>query len=95
MLLASPKFKSEHGTLADALTATGANVILLDPPMLEFLSQKLDPSNPAHVFGITAKGLRDYLAEHSARHVALDEPSYGQFEIHYLRPWRPTATTPP
>src|SRR5262249_48582722 len=93
--LASPRFKSSGTTLEAMLAATDTNTILLDPPMLEFLDEALDPRNPAHEFGITAKGLRGYLAAPSERHVGLAAPPYGYFSFPSPRPAPRQASTAP
>lgn len=85
VLIAQTRFRSNPEALNDALSTVDANVLVLDRAMLTFMEQAHDPANPAHQFGLTAKGLRNYLSRHSARHVVVEDPSYGRFEIHYLR----------
>jgi 4-amino-4-deoxy-L-arabinose transferase-like glycosyltransferase len=86
LLVAQTRFRSDPQALDDALSAVDANVLVLDRAMLTFMEQALDPANPAHQYGLTAKGLRNYLARRSARHVVIEDASYGRFEIHYLSP---------
>ena len=85
MLFASPAFAAQHPPLGQLLADTEATVVLLDPPMLTFLRSAFDPTNRSHTFVNSARGLRDYLAREGERIVVVDDPSYGRFEIHYLR----------
>jgi hypothetical protein len=94
MLFASPRFAAEHAPHADLLAGTRANVLLLDPPMLTFLSRAFDPGEPAHEYVAAAVGLRDYVTQRSERRVVLEDPSYGRFEIHFLRAATPQPARP-
>lgn len=67
------------------------DVILLDEPMLRLRRDVLDPRAPRDPAGLGARMLIEYLAAYSLRNVILDDPSYGRFEIHYLR--RASAAT--
>ena len=95
MLFVSPPFASRHEPLATLLDEANANVIVLDPPMLTFLNEARDPSKMAHAYAGSATALQQYVAARSERVVTLDDPSYGHFEIHFLRPWRSAQTAPP
>ena len=93
MLFVSPKFASRHEPLATLLDEADANVIVLDPPLLTFLDEARDPTKMAFAFAGSATALQQYLAARSERVVTLDDPSYGHFEIHFLRSWRAAQTT--
>ena len=88
-LVLASGFEGQDPPIGQMLTDTGATVVLLDPPMLAFLTDAMDPGNPRHIYVNKARGLRDYLARESERRVVVDDPSYGRFEIHYLRRQRP------
>jgi hypothetical protein len=94
MLFVSPNFESRHPPLATLLDAADANVLVLDPPMLTFLAQARDPTTMAFGFARSASALQAYVAARSERVVTVDVPSYGRFEIHFLRPWPAAQTTP-
>jgi 4-amino-4-deoxy-L-arabinose transferase-like glycosyltransferase len=93
MLFVSPQFASRHPPLATLLDAADANVLVLDRPMLTFLAEARDPTKMAHTFARSATALQEYVALHSERAIILDDPSYGRFEIHFLRPWPAGART--
>jgi 4-amino-4-deoxy-L-arabinose transferase-like glycosyltransferase len=93
MLYVSPNFASRHPPLATLLDAADANVLVLDPPMLAFLEDARDPTKMAYGFARSASALQAYIATHSQRVVTVDVPSYGRFEIHFLRPWPAAAQT--
>jgi 4-amino-4-deoxy-L-arabinose transferase-like glycosyltransferase len=93
LLFVSPKFASRHEPLATLLDEADANVIVLDPPLLTFLDEARDPSKEAHAYAGSATALQQYVAARSERVVTLDDPFYGHFEIHFLRPWRAAPAT--
>lgn len=65
--------------LDEAFSAAEADILVLDRPMLALMKKDDD---------VAAEALRHYVARHSARHVIVEDASYGRFEIHYLRPRR-------
>jgi 4-amino-4-deoxy-L-arabinose transferase-like glycosyltransferase len=93
MLFISPNFASRHPPLATLLDAADANVLVLDPPMLTFLEESRDPTKVAYGLAGSATALQAYLSARSERVVTVDVPSYGRFEIHFLRPWPAAAQT--
>jgi hypothetical protein len=95
MVFVSPQFESRHPPLATLLDEADANVLVLDPPLLTFMDEARDPTKMAHAFARSATALRAYVAAHSERTVIVDDPSYGRFEIHFLRSWQAGAPTPP
>jgi hypothetical protein len=76
--LGSTRFR-EHGdpSIFDLIAAIDPDVILLDAPMINYLRTVEGRSMHG--------GLLDYLAAHSVRRAELIDPSYGPFELYYLR----------
>jgi 4-amino-4-deoxy-L-arabinose transferase-like glycosyltransferase len=69
-------------TLEEVIDEIDPDVLVLDPSILLFIQ----PRDLAHEeFRMLALGMREYLDTHSVRHVTIDDPSYGRFEIHDVR----------
>ena len=73
-------------TFTERLDAIDADVLLLDQAMLDYIHgprakwvEGAGTRNPG------AEELERFVATHSVRRVDLSDPSYGRFEIHYLR----------
>jgi 4-amino-4-deoxy-L-arabinose transferase-like glycosyltransferase len=82
----APAFYDLEGeTMESLLTTIDADVVILDPPMLDYLRQSEDASDPSHAFTRAADGLRAFLATHTVRRADLDDPSYGHIELYFLR----------
>jgi hypothetical protein len=73
-------------TFTERLEAIDADVLLLDQAMIDYIhGPRAEWAKGPGTRNPGAEDLERFVAARSVRRIDLDDPSYGRFEIHYLR----------